>query len=107
MFPLLFLASLAALPAPTTAEVDDAAAEQCRLAFEQRLGLKIGSIAVTASNHANGWTVIRGSFSGYHPPAPAAPGMAAPLHVIDMRYGYRCWLRGASVRRTAAHKIAE
>ena len=102
----LFLISLAAVPAPTTTQVDDSAAEQCRMTFEQRLGLKIGSIQVAAANHANGWTVLRGRFSGYRSPAPAAPGMMAPLHVVSENYRYVCSTRNGFVRRSSAKKIS-
>jgi hypothetical protein len=33
--------------------------------------------------------------------------MAAPLHVIDVRYDYQCWLRHGSVSRVWTHKVGE
>lgn len=105
MILIAMIAAAIAARAPTTTASDNSAAEMCRVAFAQKLGIRIGSISVAGGAHTNGWTVLRGSFSGYRPPAPPAPGMAAPLHVISLRYDYHCWVYRGVVRKTSERKI--
>jgi hypothetical protein len=97
----------AAAQASNAIDLQSAAGEQCRLVLARKLGLNIGSVTVAETKRLGSWTVLQGSFAGYRPPAPPAPGMAAPLHVIDIKYDYRCWLRQGAVRRVWAHKIGE
>ena len=106
MIPLI-LWMVATGQTPIVMQADDAAAELCRSVMARKMGLNIGSIAISSTKHANGSTVIQGSFSGYRPPARPAPGMAAPLHVINERFDYRCWLRRGSVHRLWTRKVGE
>jgi hypothetical protein len=101
MIPLLFWMAVAA-QAPNTS-----AGEQCRLAIAHKLGLNISSVTILSERRSRGRIVLEGSFSGYRPPVPPAPGMAAPLHVIDIKYDYRCWLRQGAVRRVWTRKVEE
>lgn len=104
---MLILAPLAIAASPTSPEANPPgteSAELCRSALARRLSLKIGSITVDSGTRDKGWKILRGSISGYRPPKPPAPGMAAPLHVVSEDYDYVCWLRGGSVRKTTVHR---
>ena len=106
MIPLVLWLGLAA-QAPVSPPLDSVAAERCRSVFARKLGLNIGPVTVAERRRLRGSTLLEGSFSGYRPPTPPSPGMAAPLHVIDVRYDYRCWLRHGSVSRVWTHKVGE
>lgn len=107
MLPLLMMFTAAVADSPAVAMLPDPAAERCRAALAQKLDLKIDSVAVERSSRDKGWKVIRGSFSGYRPPVPPAAGMAAPLHVISVRYTFGCWIKGSSVTRVRVHKTPQ
>jgi hypothetical protein len=106
MVPLLFWMAVAA-QAPNTNAPENIAGEQCRSAIAHKLALTISSVTIVSERRSRGGIVLDGSFSGYRPPVPPPPGMAAPLHVIDIKYDYRCWLRGGAVRRVWTRKIEE
>lgn len=92
---------------PHVSPSESTQAERCRSAIATRLGLNIGPVTVARRSHSEDSTVLEGSFSGYRPPVPPAPGMAAPLHIIDIKYDYRCWLRQGAVRRVWTRKVGE
>jgi hypothetical protein len=105
ILPVFWLA--AAAQAPIVASAPDPAVKSCRSVIAAKLRLNIGPLAVASKRHSKGWTIVQGSFSGYRPPAAPAPGMAAPLHIIDRQFVYRCWLRNGSVRRVWTRKVGE
>jgi len=77
MIPLVLWLGLAA-QAPVSPQLDSVASERCRSVLARKLGLNIGPVTVAERRRLRDSTLLEGSFSGYRPPTPPSPGMAAP-----------------------------
>jgi hypothetical protein len=102
MFSLLLLAKLAAFG---TDDSVDENTERCRTQITSRLG-ELGTFAPASTIRRGRTTIIRGTTDSLEKAPPAAPGMAAPTHVLVTRYSFRCEFRLDVVRRVTLHRQA-
>lgn len=101
---LLMLASaLLAVPAPSPdMATSDATSDRCRVRLAAKLGT-LGTFAPGHNSHRGRTTIVTGVVDRLDQPAPAAPGMMAPTHVLVTRYAFRCEVRSGIVRRLALY----
>ena len=78
--------------ATTVQDPKDRQVALCMAALSARAGGEVVSISVSGAKRFGSRAILRGEMRVLQRPSPARPGEMAPVHIINARFAYRCWL---------------